>query len=661
MTASEIVAKRRGAATWLAEQGFAIVHIPQGRKKPSGGDGWQHRAVTDPGMAGAMIRSERDQFGALPKKGSGLLIIDQDVPDKLEELGVEIPATLRVRTSVKVSETGWRGQHVYLRLAAGIDEREVPSTWDGGEVRHAGSGQVVGPWSLHPSGVTYEPLNGVRAIGIATRELVDALLASRARMKGRRDKATGPEDPGWYIEHGRHEHLVDKGRKMRGDGVTGDRLLDELLRLDRDRHRPSIADLPERGVAEIEAIVAWLMKEIADDPPPFSVVADSSDSSATSTFPEPENRGRAVLSPLGGVEYVEDLLRPGRIVVVAAEEGTGKSYAIDDELAIRLAVAGGSFAGTWPILQTGPVLVLSEMHPDDDFEREETVLSSLGRTRADLDGRYFRLSLFTAANGAPALMDDAWRGYIIDWVREHGVLVAIFDTGTAATNVDPWGRDMQQVFRNAKQMLEAVPGLVLVFVVHLKKPSTSGAGRGLSAVLGEWGRWNDVTVMLENDGVSLERVKVTVRKRVRRERRFVATKRDGLLVDPQELEGIGPKVPAATVLAAIHDEPGLSIQRLAATLGVSRSTARKYADEVPGIVLIPGLRGALTCHLSEGVSEAGDMSPPGGGVRDVSPVTPLDKKGVTDTSLTTPPLDGSELLAEIVRVTGGELLPEATA
>jgi hypothetical protein len=284
MSTPEIVAKRRAAATWLAEQGFAIVHIPQGRKQPSGGLAWQKRAVTDPGMAGALIRSERDQFGALPQKGSRLLVIDQDVADKLAELGVAIPPTLRVRTSVKNPATGWRGQHVYLRLAAGIAESDVPSTWDGGEVRHAGSGQVVGPWSVHPSGLIYEPVDGVWVIGIATRELVDALRASKARKNGPEDRATGPDDPGWYIEHGRHEHLINKGRWLRGHGLTGDRLRDELVRLDRDRHRPPIADLPDRGIEEIEGIVKWVMdprNAIGDDPPGVRLITTDRDTAAT--------------------------------------------------------------------------------------------------------------------------------------------------------------------------------------------------------------------------------------------------------------------------------------------------------------------------------------------------------------------------------------------
>ncbi|MFN8520921.1 MAG: hypothetical protein U0667_16355 [Chloroflexota bacterium] len=36
-------------------------------------------------------------------------------------------------------------------------------------------------------------------------------------------------------------------------------------------------------------------------------------------YPEPEDRGDATLSARGDVEYVSDLIRPGRIVVVSGE------------------------------------------------------------------------------------------------------------------------------------------------------------------------------------------------------------------------------------------------------------------------------------------------------------------------------------------------------
>jgi hypothetical protein len=115
--------------------------------------------------------------------------------------------------------------------------------------------------------------------------------------------------------------------------------------------------------------------------------------------------------------------------------------------------------------------------------------------------------------------------------------------------------------------------------VHLKKPQGRGGERRLSDVLGEWGRWCDVILLMENDGASLERVKLTLRKRVRRERRLVATKRDGLLVEPADIEGTGPKVPLADVVAAVEADPGLSQRALAERLGVAESTVRSYLKD----------------------------------------------------------------------------------
>jgi hypothetical protein len=350
------------------------------------------------------------------------------------------------------------------------------------------------------------------------------------------------------------------------------------------------------------------------------------------TYPEPEDRGKARLSPLGEAEYVEDLIRPGRIVTWAAEEGSGKSFAVIGELAVRLALAGGSFAGTWPVVEVGAVLVLSEMHSDDDYLREAAVLGALGRQREELTGAYYRLALPTAANGMPALMDAKWRTYITEWCQLHRIKLVVFDTATGATQVEPWGKAIQEVFRNLRVMLDALPGTAVVLVVHCKKPQGRGQ-RAISDVLGEWGRWCDVVVLQESEGMAGDRAKLSTYKRIRHPRRIVAAKRDGLLVDPVDItEASGSKVPAADVLAAIAAEPGLSIKRLAERLGIARGTARKYVDELPGIVLKPGNRGALTCHLSESVNEGTDTSLTRGSEGDVSPVTPLIEKGVTDMS-----------------------------
>ena len=340
------------------------------------------------------------------------------------------------------------------------------------------------------------------------------------------------------------------------------------------------------GLKKLVRAAPLVTAETLSAPPPR--VPDGKEAAQ---FLEPEDRGTATLSALGDVEYVEDMIRPGRILVWAAEEGSGKSFTVTGELAIRVAAAGGDFAGTWPIVRQGPVLVLSEMHPDDDYGRETTVLESLGLERAALAGRYFRLPLMTAAGGAPALTVDAWRDWITGWAREHGVLLAVFDTATGATQVEPWGREIQAVYRNLRLMLDAYPDMAVVLIVHVKKPTGHGERR-LSDVLGEWGRWCDVVVMQENDGGSLERAKITVRKRVRRERRIIATKAGGLLIDPQDATTSGPKVPAERVLAAVPDE-GITYLALGEALGVSKDTASRYVKALgDGLSVVPGSRTA---------------------------------------------------------------------
>jgi hypothetical protein len=127
-------------------------------------------------------------------------------------------------------------------------------------------------------------------------------------------------------------------------------------------------------------------------------------------------------------------------------------------------------------------------------------------------------------------------------------------------------------------MLAAYPALAVVLVVHCKKPSGRG-DRRLSDVLGEWGRWCDVVVLQENDGASLTRTKISVRKRVSHERRIVATKAGGLLVDPHDLVSEGPKVGLDTVVNVIAGALGMTIKDLAKALKVAPSTAATYAQE----------------------------------------------------------------------------------
>jgi hypothetical protein len=98
---------------------------------------------------------------------------------------------------------------------------------------------------------------------------------------------------------------------------------------------------------------------------------------------------------------------------------------------------------------------------------------------------------------------------------------------------------------------------------------------------------------MENEGTGLTRTRLTVRKRVRRERRIVVTKSGGLLVDPEDLdETKGTKVPADKVVAAVVAQPGISYAELGDVLGVSKDTATAYVKAMPArLRAVPGTAG----------------------------------------------------------------------
>lgn len=478
--------KMVNAATWLAEQGVAAIGWAAiGEGKAAGsvtGHKWQDDATDDPAAVAALLRGGKNSL-VIPR--GRLLIIDCDAAEAwagLEAAG--LPDTFTVD-----SPTTGHG-HIYGLVPDDIDMSTIPGTFEHGELRRfdpktSTASMVLGPWAALPDGRTYTPRGTVRSVAAFPVSVIDYLVESSRRRKAAENTARGPEDAGWTIRQGRHDWLTSKARWLRGNSLTGDNLLNELLRLDRERCDPPLATVPGRGESEIRRIAEWTGQRIGDDPPPITInTTPRTDSESPASFPAPEDFGLAQPSPLVGVEYVEDFLRPGRLVTVAAEEGSGKSFAFDAELAVRVALVGGSFAETWPVLRTGPVLVLSEMHADDDIARLDRVSVALGRDRGELEGRYYRLPLYTAANGAPCLAVPEWRSYITDWCRAHGVLMVIFDTATGAVDVDPWGREIQRLFRDLRAMLADYPDLAIVLIVHLKKPTGRGARR-LSDVLGE--------------------------------------------------------------------------------------------------------------------------------------------------------------------------------
>jgi len=599
------------AALWFAERGFGVFSVwstdEQGTcrcmkgaacdnagKHPIPSKGFRDATTDEKRIRTMLSAASEPNYGLLPPEGVFILDVDGEGIAKLAELETlhgALPATLRTATA--------HGFHVYLRWPAGLP-RPIGQLWD--YVTRwgtgANAGYVIGPRSVHASGAEYTPAGGAFEIA----ELPDAWARSVVGPPGEVFIQVG--GPGYVMP----DRVVAPASRYKAILAYTAHLWN-TSRLEPQEMWPLVRDILAPRFAEplSEAELRSRFDRTIDDmaanlgdrrggPAPLAAPIDPA------TFPIPEDRSRARLSALGEVEYVEDLVRPGRIVVWAAEEGSGKSYTVSGELAMRVAWAGGDFAGIWPVVRRGPVLVLSEMHPDDDYVREEVVLGSLGLEREQLAISYFRLDLMTAAGGRPALTVPEWRTWIVDWMRDNQVILMVVDTATGATQVDPWGREIQAVYASLRVMLHDYPNLAVILVVHLKKPQGKGEDRGISDVLGEWGRWCDVVVLQENDGLSLERTKVTTRKRVRRQRRIVATKAGGLLVDALDLEGglAGSKIPPHDIVAAIRDHPNSNIRQLAEVLGVSPETMSKYVEGLGlTVVVTAGPRRSRLVRLAD--------------------------------------------------------------
>lgn len=187
-------ADRLRAALWFAEHGFGVFPVwstgvagacrcPAGRacenagKHPSTTNGFRD-ATTDAARIATMLSVPHDpNYGLVCPDGVFVLDVDGDGVERLAGLEREhgaLPPTLRTRTA-----NGW---HVFLRWPTDYP-RPIGQLW--GFVTRWGSGRdagyVIGPRSVHRSGVAYAP-DGVFEIAelpdVWARSVVDARPAA---------------------------------------------------------------------------------------------------------------------------------------------------------------------------------------------------------------------------------------------------------------------------------------------------------------------------------------------------------------------------------------------------------------------------------------------------------------------------------------------------
>jgi hypothetical protein len=446
-----------------------------------GGLGWKEHATRDADTIRTRFAAGDPNYMVIPPKGSGLLIVDEDVPRTLHTLG-DLPATMIMQTGEKPG--GGRGRHLYGRLPEGIDESSLPYQWAGGEVRFGGNGGVVGPFSRHHSGATYEPLNGF-AVETLPDQWVRNLIASGRKRTSKQDAARSPGDPDWTIpEPGRHLWLTSTAGRLRWAGLDGDALRDALRALNRARCSPPLHE------AEVDEIAAWADKGEGDAGPGVR--------GGPELRPLPRNVGASLPPPDVDAWVIEGVLRPGTILVVASLEGSGKSH-VRKEMAVRLTTCGGPLFGHYPIPRTCSVLEIDEENGgSEEFRREEQVFAALGVRRADATN-YWSVS-FPALD----LGDDGSQVYLCGQVATHRPDVLMLDTGTSMVD-EEWGPELKAAVRFLRRLTVEF-GCAVVIFVHLVKPprgrdaTTRAHGSALSDVMGQWTRTVDAVALLADLG-----------------------------------------------------------------------------------------------------------------------------------------------------------------
>lgn len=576
------VEARQVAALGLARQGFAIAQcygvrldgrcscgkdncIAPGKH---GGQGWLEQATTDPDAIRTRFLRGEPNYGVVPPAGSGLLIVDEDQPGSLDTLGA-LPATLTVRTGTKGD--GSRGRHVYGRLPASINEAEVPYQWAGGEVRVHGNGHVVGPYSRHRSGVTYEPLNGSKVAELP-EAWVRALIASGRDKKTAQQTARDEADPGWKITQGRHDYLKDQGVKMRRAGVEPDALFDQLTVLDRRRCDPPLSDTRGRGPDELRAIVEWVGRKIDDNPP--SLIR----------FDEPEpSRRREVLTATTWADLMAEpatqppVIRPGvpevGVTVLAGSPKGGKTLwagqvAIESKRSTLLVIEEGSRSAIAYRLRKQAEALGIESPPITVMHRQRIRLEdrdSLAKLRDHLDETQPALVIFDPLNrlhsadeNKPSAMTP-----VMDALAElaydgHRAVIAIHHVNKPSQERrgDPWDR-----MRGASSIRSGTDANLIL-------DGDRGTYRKL---LGEF---RDAEPLIEH--LDLDR--------------------DALLFRPAEEPTAPSKVDPMALRAFVEERGQVTGRQVVERFGVSKTTAL-YALRALGCDEWPGSRGVLTFAL----------------------------------------------------------------
>jgi len=176
---------------------------------------WSRDATTDPQMIAAWFTGSPRNIG-IACKPSGLLVVDEDTPGGFaryaNEHGREVPATFTVITR--------RAFHYYFDDPTGeLGNAAGPLKSYGCDVRGGGrdaGGYVVGPGSVHATGVLYAPVDSAAPVLPVPGWLRAALTVPHPRQQAQGDSQGVPAKHTGPIPYGsRHAALVSYAGYLR--------------------------------------------------------------------------------------------------------------------------------------------------------------------------------------------------------------------------------------------------------------------------------------------------------------------------------------------------------------------------------------------------------------------------------------------------------------
>jgi DNA-binding transcriptional ArsR family regulator len=207
---------------------------------------------------------------------------------------------------------------------------------------------------------------------------------------------------------------------------------------------------------------------------------------------------------------VGGFIRPGTTVMLTGPPGSSKSWAAR-QLAMECAAGLHTFLGHYAIARPLNVLLIDEDNgPDEEWRRDEALLSSLGLQRGQL-GRLRRLSL-----GGVQLDSESWQHWLRGSISLHSLDLVILDPisemhGGKELREDPAFRSLLGFLKRLKVDF---PALATLLVHHTRKvmPGDRSPTRGLDDVRGQWGQTPDVVALMW--GLGERRVAWELHKRV---------------------------------------------------------------------------------------------------------------------------------------------------